>query len=88
MTAAFDQRISLLDEVIVNPQTPEEEALENARIARECAKIRAENEAANAAGLRRRRQIAYEPAMMRMDYLPPVYSLSFTGGSPAYLGSH
>lgn len=78
---------SLIDEVIVNPQTPEEEALEDARIARECAKIRAEHEAAIAAGTPKRSEF-YQSAMMRMDYMPPVYSVSFAGQSPAYLGGH
>lgn len=87
MIAAFDQRISILDEVIINPQTPEEESLESARIARECEKIHEERRAANVYGRRVRREIAFEPNMGRMDYMPPVYSVNFSGQS-AYLGSH
>lgn len=86
MTAAFDQRISILDEVIINPQTPEEEALDQARIARECEKIHEERRAANAYGRRMRREIAFEPNMRR-DYMPPVYAVPFSGQS-AYLGSN
>lgn len=88
MTAAFDERLSLLDEVILNPQTPEEEALESARIARECAKIHEERRALEAHRRRPRREIAFEPSMSRMDYMPPVYSVNFSGQSPAYLGSN
>lgn len=88
MTAAFDQRISILDEVILNPQTPEEEAFESARIARECEKIHEERRAASLSGRRPRREIAFEPNMGRMDYMPPVYRVPFSGQSSTYLGSH
>lgn len=88
MTAAHFERLSLIDEVIINPQTPEEEALESARIARECEKIHEERRAANAYGRRPRRDIAFEPSMMRMDYMPPVYSVNFSGQSSTYLGSN
>ncbi len=88
MTAAFDQRISILDEVIINPQTPEEEALDQARIARECEKIHEERRTANAYGRRMRRDVAFEPNMSRMDYMPPVYAVPFSGQSSTYLGSH
>jgi hypothetical protein len=79
---------SLIDECIINPQTPEEESIESARIARECEKIHEERRAANAYGRRVRREIAFEPNMGRMDYCPPVYAVPFSGQSSTYLGSH
>jgi hypothetical protein len=88
MTAAFSERLSLLDEVILNPRTPEEEALASLHIASECEKIHEERRAASANGRRPRRDIAFEPNMGRMDYMPPVYSVPFSGQSSTYLGSH
>jgi hypothetical protein len=82
---------SLIDEVIVNPQTPEEEALENARIARMCEQIRAERDAAYDAGerignkTRRRNGGNVEASTFRM---PRVFNVSMGRDSSSYLGGN
>lgn len=84
MTAAFYQRLSLLDEVILNPRTPEEEALVSAHIASECEKIHEDRRKALEKGIRTR-GLRPLPDNFRM---PPVYRFSTGGGSPSFLGSH
>jgi hypothetical protein len=82
---------SLIDEVIVNPQTPEEEALENARIARMCEKIRAERDQIYATGdrignkARRRMEGHVEASTFRM---PKVFKVSMGRDSSNYLGGN
>jgi hypothetical protein len=91
MTAAFDQRISLLDAEILNPKTPEEEALASLHIASECEKIRAERDLLYATGDRignkakRRIEGHVEASTFRM---PRVFKVSMGGNSPAYLGGN
>ena len=84
MTAAFSERLSLLDEVILNPRTPEDEQLASLHIASECEKIHEERRAAEEAG-KRARGLRPLPDSFRM---PPVYRFSTGGGSPAFLNSH
>ena len=84
MTAAFTERLSLLDEVIMNPQTSEEEQLASLHIANECEKIHEERRAAEEAG-KRARGLRPLPDSFRM---PPVYRFSTSGGAPSLLGSN
>jgi hypothetical protein len=89
MTAAFSERLSLLDEVILNPRTPEEEALASLHIASECEKIRAERDQLYATGdrignkARRRIEGHVEASTFRM---PRVFKVSMGRDSSSYLG--
>jgi hypothetical protein len=89
MTAAFDQRISLLEAEILNPKTPEEERLADLHIANECERIREERDAAYDAGerignkTRRRNGGNVEASTFRM---PRVFKVSMGRDSSAYLG--
>ena len=82
---------SLIDEVIVNPQTPEEEALENARIARMCEQIRAERDQLYATGDRignkakRRMEGHVEASTFRM---PKVFKVSLSRDASVFLGGN
>jgi hypothetical protein len=91
MTAAFDQRISLLEAEILNPKTPEEERLADLHIANECERIRQERDQLYATGdrignkARRRIEGHVEASTFRM---PRVFKVSMGRDSSNYLGGN